>query len=314
MRHIKFSEIEQFRHVVRNAPKEELVFVGTVKLHGTNASVVFEKDGSMYAQSRSKIITPEDDNAGFAKFAYSNVALLEWIDLKVREVIECEELVIFGEWCGRGVQKGVGVSELEKMFVIFAMKADDNWVDPEVWRYLTDLTIYCTEGREIYSIFEFENYKMVIDMRNPEFSMAELAELTNEVERCCPVAKFFGVDGVGEGIVWNNHENNLTFKVKGQKHSVSKVKTLAAVDVEKLNNIKEFIDYAVTENRLNQARLEVTPDLDIKLMGEFIGWMFNDITKEESDVLEKNGLSAKDIGKYVSNAARDWFKQKMGDF
>ena len=43
-------------------------------------------------------------------------------------------------------------------------------------------------------------------------------------------------------------------KVKGEKHSSSKVKKLASVDVEKLNSIKDFVDYAVTESRLEQVK------------------------------------------------------------
>jgi hypothetical protein len=42
-------------------------------------------------------------------------------------------------------------------------------------------------------------------------------------------------------------------KVKGAKHSSSKVKTLAKVDVVKLENAKAFVEYCFTESRLNQG-------------------------------------------------------------
>src|ERR1700744_3145841 len=76
--HISFPSIEQFRNVIRDVkdranyhgiPLPELEFVGTVKLHGTNASVTIDTDtGELWAQSRSNVITPENDNAGFARF------------------------------------------------------------------------------------------------------------------------------------------------------------------------------------------------------------------------------------------------------
>lgn len=94
----KFPEIEQFRNVIqqvnhrtRYVGKTEdgdpiydegpvemptLKFRGTVKLHGTNAAIVYTWDMLkfeyvMHAQSRKNIITPMSDNAGFAAFAHN---------------------------------------------------------------------------------------------------------------------------------------------------------------------------------------------------------------------------------------------------
>lgn len=309
--HIRFPDIEQFRSIVREAPKKAIDFTGTVKLHGTNASVVMTNADNLYAQSRGNVITPENDNYGFARFAHENKSFFaNAIDLfNCGDTPSCCEMVIFGEWCGRGIQKSVAVSELEKMFVVFAVKIDGEWVDHEHWN-LTLLSFFNLAKAlkiGVFSIYDFQTYKISIDFSVPELSIDKLRELTTDVERQCPVASAFGINGVGEGIVWSSHEHRLRFKVKGEKHSVSKVKTLAAVDVEKLNTIQEFLDYAVTENRLLQAQSEITPTLDIKKMGDFIRWVFNDIVKEESDVLAGNNLVDKDIGKYVSMRARTWF-------
>jgi hypothetical protein len=68
----------------------------------------------------------------------------------------------------------------------------------------------------------------------PQLVQNTLSELTMAVEEECPVAKAFGFSGVG--IVWSVNVNGTIhrFKVKGELHSSSKVKTLASVDVEKL--------------------------------------------------------------------------------
>jgi hypothetical protein len=102
-------------------------------------------------------------------------------------------------------------------------------------------------------------------------------------------------------------------KTKGDQHSNTKVKKLASVDVEKVSSIKEFVEYAVTENRMEQAVSEIfgKEEPTIQKMGDFLRWLIKDIVDEESDTLEENGLSVKDIGKYISNAARPWFQNLL---
>lgn len=312
--HIKFSSIKQFRSVVREAPKKEIEFTGTVKLHGTNASVVMKSNYasapvSFYAQSRNNIISPEIDHYGFAQFVHENEdVLMNAADLVIED---SGELILFGEWCGKGIVKGAGISQVEKMFVVFAVKIDNEWVNYEEWCETLKSFFAVAKKVGIFNIYNFPTYKISINFNMPELSVNKLGELTKSVEDHCPVAAAFGIDGIGEGIVWSNHEHGLRFKVKGEKHSISKVKTLAPVDVEKLNSISEFLDYALTENRLLQAQSEVNPTLDIKMMGEFIRWVFNDIIKEESDVLLENGLNEKDIGRHVSNRSRSWFMDRL---
>lgn len=90
----------------------------TQKVHGTNAAVhVFQTDNGLdlICQSRSRIITPEDDNYGFARFVHANKQEF------------CEKLgcgLHFGEWAGLGINSGEGLSE--KVFVLF-----DYWKFPE---------------------------------------------------------------------------------------------------------------------------------------------------------------------------------------
>ncbi|AKJ73524.1 RNA ligase 2 [Salmonella phage 40] len=106
-------------------------------------------------------------------------------------------------------------------------------------------------------------------------------------------------------------DSGLWFKVKGEKHSVSKVKTLAEVDPIRLQHMREFVEYAVTENRLEQGLGEV--GLDQAKIGEFIGWVNRDINKEEGDVLEANALTMKDVAKFISNKSRGWYMQKLNE-
>ena len=102
--------------------------------------------------------------------------------------------------------------------------------------------------------------------------------------------------------------------VKGELHSSSKVKTLAAVDVEKLETIQKFIEYVVTESRVNQAIENVFPNsepLDVKKMGDVIRWVVNDVIKEEMDTMVENNVEPKEINKYISVKTREMFFVKL---
>ena len=185
---IKFPSIEQFRSVVKDAPKKIIEFTGTVKLHGTNASVVVRTKPDMtydfYAQSRNNVITPENDNLGFAKFAEEN----QGIFVSIPNFMCGEEIALFGEWCGAGIQKGVGISQVEKMFVIFAVKIDDEWVDNEKWRKDLGAFFSLSKKYRIFNIYDFPIHKLSIDFNAPELSINELGVLTKQVEERCPVA------------------------------------------------------------------------------------------------------------------------------
>lgn len=80
----------------------------TEKINGTNACVVAQ-NGKVTAQSRNRIITPDDDNFGFAKWVYDNAgALIDTLGWGYH----------YGEWYGEGIQKNpLGIEG--KRFALF---------------------------------------------------------------------------------------------------------------------------------------------------------------------------------------------------
>jgi len=338
---IKFPSIEQFRTVVTNInrhynyvgldengdaiydhtlPKPTLTFKGTVKLHGTNAAVCYNTDGGFWAQSRENIITVEKDNAGFAFFAESNKdafnKLFQKIQKETNVSYEHNTVTIYGEWCGGNIQKGVGITNLPKSFFIFGVKISPIVADEEELKtnpaYWVDYSYLKSPENKIYNIDDYQTYSMDIDFNMPALVQNQLSELTIAVEEECPVAKAFGFSGIGEGIVWSTEVKGIVhrFKVKGEKHSSSKVKTLAAVDVEKLEGIQKFVEYAVTESRFNQSLENTFPNnepIDVKKMGDVIRWVVNDVLKEEMDTMVANNIEPKDVNKYISTKVREMF-------
>jgi hypothetical protein len=199
------------------------------------------------------------------------------------------------------------------MFVIFGIKIVSG--DKYIWLDKASFNLFVNEEKRIFNINNFQTYFACIDFNNPEEIQNQLISLTIDVENECPVGKHFGVSGIGEGIVWKCDTNpELVFKVKGEKHTVSKVKKLASVDVEEIENIKGFVEYACTEERMNQGitKLEESGlQADIKNMSAFLKWVVGDIFKEESDTIVKNQLDAKKIPKYICDKAKKWFMSRF---
>lgn len=79
----------------------------TEKIDGTNAQILITEDGKMYAGSRTRWITPDDDNFGFAR----------WVGEHSEELMQLGPGRHFGEWWGQGIQRKYGLNE--KRFSLF---------------------------------------------------------------------------------------------------------------------------------------------------------------------------------------------------
>ncbi len=81
--------------------------VVTEKIDGTNASIVIGEAGEFAVGSRTRWITPQDDNYGFAR----------WAEAHKSELMNLGPGTHFGEWWGLGIQRGYGLKE--KRFSLF---------------------------------------------------------------------------------------------------------------------------------------------------------------------------------------------------
>jgi hypothetical protein len=117
-------EFQEFPKMARYS-REVVV---TEKIDGTNAAVVIDpaNPGSgaiatvggfdLFTQSRTRFITPQDDNAGFAR----------WVVEHAEELLKLGVGRHFGEWFGSGIQRNYGLKE--KRFALFNVS---RWDDPE---------------------------------------------------------------------------------------------------------------------------------------------------------------------------------------
>ena len=89
----------------------------TEKIDGTNACIFIGEDGEFLVGSRTRWITPENDNHGFARWAYEHKD----------ELLGLGPGRHFGEWWGQGIQRGYGLKE--KRFSLFNTS---RWMDDAV--------------------------------------------------------------------------------------------------------------------------------------------------------------------------------------
>ena len=336
MNFFKFPSIEQFRHTVKavtsktryrgkdangdslydkDAPLPSLQFTGTVKLHGSNAAVgVHFATGDIWAQSRNNILTAQSTNCGFWDFVHSNADALKALCARVPHQ-NTDSVLLYGEWVGEKIQRGVAICQVSRRFVLFAGKIvhDDS---TEEWLPKSTISTLNDHDASVYNVHDYQTWTLDIDFNDPNVASEQLERITEQVEKECPVAKAFGVCGTGEGVVWTSLTSQyglLQFKVKGEKHRVTEKKRAAAAQVEASVDVRDFVRKTVTENRLQQALGEVFGDKNEPRMSKtraFIEWVKSDVLKEEADTLAASGLTARDVVRPISDAARFWLKKK----
>jgi hypothetical protein len=259
-----FPSIELFHNVVRTtevAPElisGPVAYRGKIKLHGTCAGITFG-DGQILPMSKSQFLSIGNDNSGFARWLEENKT--DWQSLAL------DGWVVYGEWCGKGIQGGTAISEIDKkVFAIFAVMeiATKNFiVKPEVIRGLFNVLPKDTYVLPWYG----EPFTIDFSDRSALQSKADdLNSIVNSIEPSDPwVKETFGKDGVCEGVVyypnWNGNPGiasdlistefftNFAFKAKGEKHRVKKAKEAVQIAPEVAKSVSEFVAMFVTDQR-----------------------------------------------------------------
>ena len=107
---IDFIEFQKIPRLAREC-------IVTEKIDGTNGVIYIGEDGKMLAGSRSRWITPAEDNYGFAK----------WVEANKAELMKLGPGRHYGEWWGQGIQRNYSLTE--KRFSLFNVS---RWADDAV--------------------------------------------------------------------------------------------------------------------------------------------------------------------------------------
>ena len=358
-RMIKYPSISQYRQIVKEIteracfigldeegkaqfdylkPKPVLEFSITPKAHGTNAGVCYSEPDGIWGQSRENVITVEKDNMGFAWFVEQNketvISIIRELAKENNIDLNTHIISVFGEWIGKGIQKNVAISELDKRFVIFEHfkvspiepQEDSDVENIEKAKWFKTIsysdfgvphpTIEWAESPEnkIFNIMNFQtnsNRTISIDFNNPEKAQNELIKIMQEVETECPIGKAFGVSGTGEGVVISHLTEDgslIQAKVKGTKHNQrgNKIDKIVSNNIEK--HVIDFVNnIACTEDRLNQ-QYDLCFDIpnggfyDNSKIGLFLKMVYIDILKEEMDIMINLNIEPKNISKLINKS------------
>jgi hypothetical protein len=354
---ISFGSIKQFRNIIRdiqhvaqyNGQDEygeiiydksikmpKIMVTASEKIHGTNGAVCYSEPDGFWVQSRKGIITPEEDNAGCA-FTANNQQNV-WMDLITilanEYNIDLDENIIsiYFEWCGGNIQKNSACSGLDRRAIIFEHfkvsplernENEDEEVPAKWYRTCTKKGWVDSPDNNIFNIMNFKIWEFEIDFECALLSQNEMIKIVEEIEPNSPAGKIMGKDGnIGEGIVvtFLYKDKVYKFKVKGEKHSVTKVKTLKPVNEEEEKAKIEFANYACSASRLEQAwqnTFGINNEIEepnVKRTGDFLRAVINDIIKEESDIMAEKKLEPKIVNKLISTVARRWFMKELDKF
>lgn len=104
---IEFKEFPKIYRVSRPCIISE-------KIDGTNGCICITEDGEFFIGSRTRWITPSNDNHGFARWATENKT----------ELLKLGVGLHYGEWWGQGIQRTYGLKE--KRFSLFNVS---RWAD-----------------------------------------------------------------------------------------------------------------------------------------------------------------------------------------
>lgn len=338
MRRIRWTSIELL-HTVRRDLQGALdsgvidalpvvQYRAKVKLHGSNGAVQIHPDGTIVPQGRNRLLTREDHNARFAIWVHDNREAFAPLAVADRVV------VLYGEWAGPGIQKGVAVTRVDRrFFAVFAVQlidpSDDEAtptlvVAPERIRALVpdhpDLFVLPWHG----PVFRLD----FADVDQLRAEAERISEAVQEVEARDPwVAETFGIDGGGEGLVLypvpegaanfgarpRKDITRLMFKAKGDKHKVVRTRKTVQIDPEVVAGIEAFVTLFLTEQRLEQGLREVFGDEPPthRGIGPFLKWFGQDVKRESVAELEAADLTWKQVGKAIGRQARSWLLERI---
>lgn len=309
--------------------------VATEKIHGTNAAVCYSNPDGFWVQSKNNIITLDKDNHSCAKEALEReqawISLIKVLALDYEIDLNENIITLYFEWAGGVIQTKSALTGMGKQAILFKhFKVSP--IEPVIGKDGKEVAAFWLEtsvlpnnqpkiwidnpSANIYNIHNFSTWEIEIDFNQPGIANNKLIELVEDIEKNSPVGQKFGKsENIGEGIVVTFLYMSVLhkFKVKGDKHSNSKVKTLSPVDNEKEQAKINVASKVTPAWRLEQMYKETFGEQrgDIKRTGEFLKAVNKDIIKEELITFEESGFDKKEIFPHIQKISRRWFMEQL---
>jgi hypothetical protein len=237
--------------------------------------------------------------------------------------------ILYGEWCGHGIQKDVAVAGLSRRFIVFDVCwvcSDEPAATHKTWLRSPDISefgiadLLHAPDQLLWNIFLFPTYHVSVDVADPSQSYQnDIEPIVRSVVDQCPVGQYFGVEGPGEGLVWSTREPPF-HRMKTKADTWRLQSTSDDTPVTTADNpgkrVRHFLDIVVTDDRLQQAEHEVIVEQNRSLtrthINAFTKWVIDDIEKEHKDLCESTfALSFKRCKKDITKRARQWYMGRL---
>ncbi|KAH8824398.1 hypothetical protein DL96DRAFT_1739848 [Flagelloscypha sp. PMI_526] len=325
-KHVKYPSTPTFCQFLSQqksspTPLTNATFVGTVKLHGYNTTLLFRPSQPVQIQARYRILAAEHDPHG--AFAFLSQRPLEKLVDKILEIRgqgnEYKEIMIAGEYAGRHVQKCVALNDLPVVF------ADVSLPEHRI------LNIVALTGSFEVHIRDFGDPDAVVQADR------FMTEKSNEIAEECPFALKAGgalgteaVRGAGEGIVWtlvspSSTSPTLTHFKTVSKDFLSTARNMSMFPKNPLLSLTSreskclaFVSATCPwGGRRMEQGIEYLVDMhgaDVDNLrkdqtGLFVKWLIEDVLKEEGDkIVEEFGTTEAHVKKEVARQAVSWFR------
>lgn len=310
--------------------EKPITFKAKVKLHGSNFGVALCGD-ELRAQSRSQFI----DRSGMGRIVFEKNEAY-WKSLVVPGGPQV--FTVYGEYCGKGVQKGVALAQLNTVFMaVFGIDMGGRLVvEPaEIEAFLTKNGTVKLPGDVLVLPWYEKTFELDLSEDTAE-KMAEVEKVLEQIDvevrkidSLDPwVEQVFKVTGPGEGLVLypvtfleqvnpvpeyhtiaRETFGHLAFKAKGEKHRVVAAQKSVTVAPEKAAGAEAFAKLMCPEPRLEQGASTVG-GYDPKLVRDFLAWIIKDVQKEGQHELEASKLTWRDVTGPINKLASAWYLQK----
>ena len=259
---IENSYREKFIELIRGTTAAQDTWFVTEKIHGSNFSIIYDGNEFKFA-SRGGILEPGDSFFGYQDVVKDKLKAVLQIYSILSVDKEPEELVIYGEIFGPGIQKGVNYGK--KDFRFFDIKVNGQFLDQvELQRFSSDDLLMVPQ-------LCFGKFDTVLNF-NCEFNSLILGQANNPAE---------GVVLKPNTTLFLDPDNRVILKKKHPKFS----------EIAHASNVKQekgevFIPLPlakfITLNRLDNVFSKIEPTFKNfnAIQAEFISDILKDAAKE----------------------------------
>lgn len=316
-------------------------YIGTIKLDGSNLSVVCQEDGSLHFQSREMLL-PIDGTADVYGFrgAFAKPEHLKRLQrafAAVADFIRAKgmpnerplfPITVYGEWAGQGVQGRTPVARLPLAWYPFAIRFSDfesDNSDKPIWTEFEFQQACVTRFVEAFelptlvrSIFAYPTVALTVNSREPQQTLDAVELLVAPLESQCPFATLHGLEGAGEGWVFRptgplGINARYWFKAKTAAHEERRNR--AQRELSPAQQAQQAVIDQLVQGNVNEARLmravrlleERSVLVDKAATPDFLRALVADVIKDNLELIEQQGLDKKALFPAISKAGVVWF-------